>query len=188
MWTASVRNGSWLTSTGTRGLPIAPETARSARSRRIPASSRAVTWRFTVAMLSPVTLAMTSRAMGPRTRAAPKTAAAAASATRSEGATMWWRASSARLACDAAVWRLPADAVRRAVVESEVGVDTLSSLREVGWWVFGPHLATQQDEEVRVQSGAACCATTTTRTPDGDTRSLTKGHDQNLARWLESWE
>ncbi len=53
MWMPSVRNGSWLTSTGTRGRPIAPETARSARSRSTPASSRAVTWRFTVAMLRP---------------------------------------------------------------------------------------------------------------------------------------
>ena len=99
MWMPSVRKGSWLTSTGTRGLPMAPDTARSARSRSTPASSRAVTCRFTVAMLSWVTCAMTSRAIGPRTRAAPNTDAAAASATRSEGATMWWRESSARLAC-----------------------------------------------------------------------------------------
>ena len=77
MWMPSVRNGSWLTSTGTRGRPIAPETARSARSRSTPASSRAVTWRFTVAMLSWVTWAMTSRAIGPRSRAAPNTEAAA---------------------------------------------------------------------------------------------------------------
>ena len=92
MWMPSVRNGSWLTSTGTRGLPMAPETARSARSRRIPASSSAVTCRFTVAMLSWVTWAMTSRAIGPRRRAAPNTEAAAASATFSEGATTRWRA------------------------------------------------------------------------------------------------
>ena len=97
MWMPSVRNGSWLTSTGTRGLPIAPDTARSARSRRTPASSSAVTWRFTVAMDSWVTLAMTSRAIGPRDRAAPNTDAAAASATHSDGATMWWRDNSARL-------------------------------------------------------------------------------------------
>ena len=78
MWMPSVRNGSWFTSTGTRGRPIAPDTARSARSRSTPASSRAVTWRLTVAMLRPVTWAMTSRAIGPRSRAAPKTDAAAA--------------------------------------------------------------------------------------------------------------
>ena len=52
MWMPSVRNGSWLTSTGTRGRPMAPETARSARSRSSPASSSAVTWRLTVAMLT----------------------------------------------------------------------------------------------------------------------------------------
>src|SRR5262249_3838207 len=74
------------------GLPMAPETARSARSRRIPASSNAVTCRFTVAMLSWVTWAMTSRAIGPRRRAAPNTDAAAASATISEGATTRCRA------------------------------------------------------------------------------------------------
>ena len=34
---------------------------------------------------------MTSRAIGPRIRAAPNTDAAAASATPREGATMWWR-------------------------------------------------------------------------------------------------
>ena len=43
------------TSTGTRGRPIAPETARSARSRSIPASNSAVTWRLTVAIDSLVT-------------------------------------------------------------------------------------------------------------------------------------
>ena len=91
MWIPNVRNGSWLTSTGTRGRPMAPDTARSARSRRIPASSSAVTCRFTVAMLSWVTWAMTSRAIGPRARAALNTDAAAASATRSEGATMGCR-------------------------------------------------------------------------------------------------
>jgi hypothetical protein len=57
-----------------------------------------VTCRFTVAMLRCVTWAMASRAIGPRCRAAPNTEAAAASATRSEGATMWCRANSARFA------------------------------------------------------------------------------------------
>jgi hypothetical protein len=76
---------------------MAPDTARSARSRRIPASSSAVTWRFTVAMLSWVTWAMTSRAIGPRRRAALNTEAAAASASFSEGATMCGPASRARL-------------------------------------------------------------------------------------------
>ena len=69
----SVRYGSWLISTGTRGRPIAPDTARSGRSRSSPASSSAVTWRFTVAIDSDVTFAMASRAIGPRIRAAPKT-------------------------------------------------------------------------------------------------------------------
>ena len=72
-WMPSVTNGSWLISTGTRGRPMAPETARSARSRSRPASSSAMTWRFTVAMLSDVTPAMTSRPTGPRNRTARKT-------------------------------------------------------------------------------------------------------------------
>ncbi|SKU23158.1 Uncharacterised protein [Mycobacteroides abscessus subsp. abscessus] len=79
MWIPRVRNGSWLSSTGTRGRPMAPETARSARSRSSPASSRAVTCRLTVAMERPVTWAIASRATGPRTRAARKTDEAALS-------------------------------------------------------------------------------------------------------------
>ena len=38
---------------------------------------------------------------------------------------------------------------------------------------------------VRVQSGAAKSATTTTRTPNGDAGSLTSGHVKNLARQLK---
>ena len=85
MWMPSVTNGSWLTSTGTRGRPMAPETARSARSRSRPASSSAMTWRLTVAMLSDVTPAMTSRPTGPRNRTARKTDAAAESDRCSAG-------------------------------------------------------------------------------------------------------
>ena len=89
IWMPSVTKGSWLTSTGTRGRPMAPETARSARSRSSPASSRAMTWRFTVAMLSEVTPAMTSRPTGPRNRTARKTEAAAESDRCSDGGMIW---------------------------------------------------------------------------------------------------
>lgn len=85
MWMPRVTKGSWFTSTGTRGRPIAPETARSARSRRRPASSSAMTWRFTVAMLSDVDPAITSRPTGPRKRTARKTDAAAESDRCSDG-------------------------------------------------------------------------------------------------------
>lgn len=83
----SVTNGSWFTSTGTRGRPMAPETAKSARSHSRPASSSAMTWRFTVAMLSEVVVAMTSRPTGPRNRTARNTEAAAESARCNDGAT-----------------------------------------------------------------------------------------------------
>ncbi|BBU24499.1 hypothetical protein MYXE_42890 [Mycobacterium xenopi] len=46
-----------------------------------------MTWRFTVAMLSEVTVAMTSRAIGPRSRTARNTAATAASDRCSDGVT-----------------------------------------------------------------------------------------------------
>src|SRR5262245_5531525 len=95
-------------------------------------------------MLSWVTWAMTSRAMGPRSRAAPKTEAAAASATFREGATMWYRASSARLAWSALRTPLVAFAgCGRVVVEVRTGVSFVRS----GWWV-GPHLATQRDSQI----------------------------------------
>ena len=48
-----------------------------------------MTWRFTVAMLSEVTPAITSRPTGPRNRTARNTDAAAESDNCSEGGTIW---------------------------------------------------------------------------------------------------
>ena len=89
MWTPSVRNGSWLTSTGTRGRPIAPghrQVGALAQHSGVQQRGDLTVHRGDAEW---VTWAMTSRAIGPRSRAAPNTDAAAASAMRSDGATMW---------------------------------------------------------------------------------------------------
>src|SRR5689334_6554605 len=77
-----------------------------------------------------VTWATTSRAIGPRRRAAANTEAAAASATFSDGATTCGLARRARLVC---AIETAAVVVGRSVVVEEVG--TSLSLVEVGWWV-----------------------------------------------------
>ena len=76
MWIPRVRNSEMLTSKGNRGRPMAPEGARSARSRINPAFNSALTWRLTVEMLSPVRSAASSRNSGPDNRAARRTSAA----------------------------------------------------------------------------------------------------------------
>ena len=152
--TPSVRNGSWLTSTGTRGRPIAPDTARSARSRSSPASSRAVTCRFTVAMDSAVSVAMVSRATGPRSRAAAEDGAAAPSAMRSDGATMWCRARSGA----GWTWRGEAGVTRASGGGRRVRmVRTLVSLNRVG----GGRATAALSDVKSGPSGAAKRATTT---------------------------